>query len=273
VDIDYINTLNIVLIEGRDFSKDKLSDQRNTMIVNEALINKFQIESPIDKPISENFINNDSSAVSGRIIGVMKNIHYVSLREKIKPAIVRLTTTGHYQKAYIKMRGQNKKETIQIIESEFKRTAPDIPFSYYFLDEKVAQQYVIESRWSKMVNYASSFAMFIAASGLFGLTLLVVVRRTKEIGIRKVLGASITNIMKLINRDFIGLVIIANIFAWPTAYLVLDKLFQNYAYHVPLSFWVFAVSGLCAIIIAVITISINSLKAANANPVNTLKYE
>ena len=158
-------------------------------------------------------------------------------------------------------------------ENEFKKTAPDIPFSYYFLDEKVAQQYAAETKWSKMVNYASSFAVLIAASGLFGLTLLVVVRRTKEIGIRKVLGASTPNIMKLINNEFVWLVLLANIFAWPAAYYVMDLFFQNYAYHVPLDLWIFGLSGLIALLIAIFTVSINSIKAANANPINTLKYE
>lgn len=174
---------------------------------------------------------------------------------------------------YVKISGRDLSSTISAVEQEFSRLAPDIPFSYEFLDERVTRQYANEERWGRIVNYASVFTILLACSGLFGLSLFSVVRRNKEIGVRKVFGASEIQITRMINREFIWLVLIANFIAWPAAYFTMWKLLQNYAYRVTLGPGLFLLAGLLAAVIAVLTISFHAVRAARSNPVDSLRCE
>jgi putative ABC transport system permease protein len=287
---DYLKTLGIELVAGRAFSPDIPADLQDSVIVNEAFIKRFKIEDPINQQISQLF----KGDLPGTIIGVVKDFHYEPLTSSIRPAYIKLAREQKrsgvpppaklqnkmrmdfnpgLKLVYVKVSGQDLQNTIGTIKKDFLSLAPDIPFNYSFLDERVARQYANEKRWGHMVNYASLFAILLACSGLFGLSLFTVVRRTKEIGIRRVLGASVTQITSLINREFIGLVLIANVMAWPAAYFAMRTLLQNYAYRISLGPWLFLVAGLFAALIAVLTISFHAIRAARANPVNSLRFE
>jgi putative ABC transport system permease protein len=178
-----------------------------------------------------------------------------------------------YNYVFIKLKGDRIRDAIANIEKEFKTLAPQIPFEYSFLDADVARQYEREEQWIRLVEYASLFAILIACSGLFGLTLQIVFLRTKEIGIRKVLGASAQNILLLINREFMWLVLVANLIAWPSAYLAMSAVLKKYAFRVALTPWIFIASGLLAFVLAAATISIHTMQAARTNPSETLRCE
>ncbi|MDH5707449.1 MAG: hypothetical protein OEZ45_15700, partial [Candidatus Aminicenantes bacterium] len=207
-----------------------------------------------------------------QIVGVVEDFHSQSLHDPILPAFLGMTGMD-YNYVFVKVKGNRLQETIASIEKEFTALAPQIPFEYTFLDEDVARQYEREKHWVRMVEYASFFAILIACSGLFGLTLQIIFLKTREIGIRRVLGASARHILLLVNREFIWLVLAANIIAWPAAYLAMSVVLRNYAFRVTLTPWVFLISGLIALLMAAVTVSFHAFKAALTNPSETLKYE
>jgi len=226
------------------------------------------VESPVGHRLSEFF----TTEFDRQIIGVVKDFHYESLHDPIYPAFMGMTGMD-YNYVFIKVKGDRLREAIPTIKKEFTALAPQVPFDYSFLDEEAAKQYLREEHWVRMVEYASIFAILIACSGLFGLTLQVIFLRTREIGIRRVLGASARHILLLINREFVWLVLVANIIAWPAAYFAMSVVLRNYAFRVTLALWVFLVSGLIALLMAAVTVSIHVLQAVRANPSETLKYE
>ncbi|MFC1726797.1 ABC transporter permease, partial [candidate division KSB1 bacterium] len=163
--------------------------------------------------------------------------------------------------------------TLSLIKTTWKKIVPDAPFRYSFLDEDLFNQYSTEQRWRRIVTYASMISILIAALGLFGLTAIAAARRTKEIGVRKVLGASVSNIFILVSKEFIYLVIISNLIAWPAAYFVMQKWMQNFAYNTGISVIAFAVSSIITIAAALLTVSFQAVKVSVKNPVESLKYE
>ena len=274
VDHDFIQTLEMSLLEGRNFSREFLADIHKSILVNEAFVKLLGEVSPVGHNLSEYFTGD----FDRQIIGVVKDFHYQSLYDPILPGFMGLVADGKndntkYDYAYIKFSGVKLGETLANIKKEFQEITPHTPFTYSFLDETLARQYIREKRWSRLVKYASIFAIIIACSGLFGLTLLSIARRTKEIGIRKVLGASVAQIIQLVNREFIWLVLAGNLIAWPAAYGAVSLVFRNYAFRVPLTVWIFLLAGGLALVMAVTTMSIHSLRAARSNPAETLKYE
>jgi putative ABC transport system permease protein len=290
VDYDFLTTLGLRLVEGRDFSPDFPSDLENAVIVNETFVKRFGMESPLGRSISEPFQEDPE----GTIIGVVEDFHYQSLHQPIRPVYIRLAGgrrtggppppagaqnkmrpvfTSEIKHMYVKLKGRNFQAALGNIQKEFKELVPGIPFAYSFLDEAEARQYVLEERWGRIINYASVFAVLIACSGLFGITLLAVARRTKEIGIRKVMGASVLQIARLINREFVLLVILANVLAWPAGYFAMKALLQNYAFRISIQPWFFLFSGVLALAIALFTVSVQALRAARSNPVDALRYE
>jgi putative ABC transport system permease protein len=290
VDYDYLPTLGLRLVQGRNFSPEFPSDRLEAVIVNEAFVRQFGMDDPLGRSISEPFEQDPG----GTIIGVVEDFHYQSLHQPIRPVYIRLAGarrqggppppagaqnqlrnqfTADYKLLYVKVRGTDLKSTLGNIQKEFADLAPGIPFSYSFLDEEEARQYALEERWSRIINYASVFAILIACSGLFGLTLLAVTRRTKEIGIRKVMGASVWQITRLVNREFLVLVLLANLVAWPAGYLAMRTVLQNYAFRIPIGPWAFLFSALLALAVALLTVSLQALRAARANPVDSLRYE
>lgn len=268
VDQDFIPTLGMRLIAGRNFSDEYPSDLEGSIIINESFAKMLGVKSPLGRRLSE-FFNIDYDR---QIIGVLKDFHSQSMHDPIHPAFIGMAGMD-YNYIFIKVKGNRLREAITTIKKASTAIAPQVPFEYSFLDEDIKLKYVREEHWIQMVEYASLFAILIACSGLFGLTLQVIFLRTKEIGIRRVLGASAHHILLLINREFIWLVFAANIIAWPAAYLAMFVVLRNYAFRVPLAPWIFLVSGLLALLMAALTISIHALQAARTNPSKTLKYE
>jgi len=173
----------------------------------------------------------------------------------------------------VRISPENIPQTIQLIKSIWEQVAANQPFSFSFLDQDIDQQYRQDERWGKIVGYASMFAILIASMGLFGLATLAVSKRTKEIGIRKVLGASVPNIFRMLSNDFGKLVLIANVIAWPAAFFLIRRWLQDFAYRIEISWWVFALAGGLALAIALLTVSTQAIRAALANPVESLRYE
>ena len=178
-----------------------------------------------------------------------------------------------YQYISIKIRPGDVPDTIRFLERKWADVNPGIPFEYYFYDTEFDKLYKADNKLQVLFSFFTSLSIFIASLGLFGLSLFIVQQRTKEIGIRKVLGASIANIIHLVSRDLIKLVVFANLVAWPLAYLMMDQWLQDFAYRVGLSWSVFFLSGGTAFIIAILTVTSHALKAALANPVESLRYE
>ena len=270
VDYNYLDFFGIKLLEGRYFSTEHPSDAGKTVIVNKTLVDRFEIEDPVGKKLSAVLPTRRNDA---EIIGVVEDFHYSSLREKIRPAYLSIAVNRGYRYIYLRIIGENIRNTVNLIKNELKKTAPDMPFLYTFIDDEIAQKYENEKRYGRMFSFVSFFAILIACSGLFGLTSLALTRRTKEISIRKVLGASIPRILKLISKEFQILVIIGNIFAWPAAYYAAEYWLQNFAYKININLFPFIAAGIITFIIASVTIGVLIIKAVRQNPVDTLRYE
>ena len=171
------------------------------------------------------------------------------------------------------LKAENIPDALSFVKKEWKELFPGMPYEYFFLDKEFQHLYQAEENFGRLISTFTFLALIIASLGLFGLVSYMTERRTKEIGIRKVLGASVPSIMILLSRDFIKWVLLANIIAWPIAYYFMNKWLQNFAYRIGISIWVLILAGVCALTIAVITVSYQAIKAANANPVKSLKYE
>lgn len=268
VDHDFIKTFQIQMVKGRDFSRDFPSDMKFAYILNESAAKAFGWESPIGKQ----FQVERADLSMGRVIGVMKDFHFASLHHEIRPlALVLDPEGGSYFSLKIAL--GNIPATIDFIKKKFNEFAPNAPFDYYFLDAEIDDMYRTELRLGKLIKYLSGLAIFIACLGLLGLTSFTITQKTKEIGIRKVLGASVSDIFLLLSKNFTRLVALANIIAWPIAYYAMHKWLQNFAYRSSLSVWIFLMSGAVALVIALLTIIFQSINAATANPVDSLRYE
>ncbi|TDW97408.1 ABC transporter permease [Dinghuibacter silviterrae] len=269
VDFDYIPQYQMKIIAGRAFSRDFGSDTTQAMIVNEAAVKDFGYRSPKDI-IGRKF---DQWGRSGMIIGVVKDFHFHSLQEVIKPLSIRIEPDGCYLVTAEVPSGPQLPETIAAIEKEWKKDMPHRPFSYYFLDEYFDRQYRAEDRFGKLFLDFAILAIFISCLGLLGLASYSTLQRTKEIGIRKVLGASVRGIVGLLSKEFVLLVGVAFVVATPVAWYLMNRWLQDFAYKVSIAWWVFAAAGLTALVIALLTVSFQAIRAALANPVQSLRTE
>jgi putative ABC transport system permease protein len=268
VDFDYIPQFKMKMLAGRAFSKDYGTDTTQAMVVNEAAMKMFGYSSP-EQIVGKKF---DQWGRNGRIIGVVKDFHFRSLQEVIKPISMRIEPNG-CDLVSINLSGKNIPATIAAIENKWKTMIPKRPFSYYFLDEFFDKQYRSEDRFGKLFLNFAILAIFISCLGLLGLASYSTMQRTKEIGVRKVLGASVTNIVNLLSIDFLKLVIISFIIAAPLAWYFMYKWLQGFAYRIGIGWLVFVEAALTAILIALITVSFQAIKAAVANPVKSLRTE
>ena len=208
----------------------------------------------------------------GQIIGVVKNFHFRSAHYKIEPIVYRMLEPW-YRRIIVKMDPVNIKNTLNFIENVWKKHFPKYPFVYSFFDERFEAMYKAEHNMGRLISYASILAIFIACLGLFGLAAFMTEQRTKEIGVRKVLGSSLTGVMYLLTGDFTKLVILGNLLAWPVAWFFMKKWLQTFAYSIELNIYIFLSAGAIALIIAFFTVSYQSLKAGLTNTVDALKYE
>ena len=264
VDFDFIETMKIEMVEGRAFSKSFPTDVSNAFLVNEEMTRLMGTSSAVGKAFS--FLRR-----TGTIVGVMKNFHHRSVVSKIEP-LVFIPETRPYH-LIVRLQAGDMPSAIESIESIWKRFNPQYPFAYRFLDEDFAQMYQSNEQMSTIFRYAAILAMAIACIGLFGLASYMTQRRIKEIGIRKTLGASVSDIMIMLSKTFVKWVMIANVIAWPIAYLLMHKWLQDYAYQASIDWWIFAMASILSVLMAVFTVGYQSIKAALANPIDILKYE
>jgi ABC-type antimicrobial peptide transport system permease subunit len=266
VDYDYFKTLGMQIIQGRSFSEKYATDREN-YVLNEEALRVTGLESPIGKMFS-------CWEDEGKIIGIVKNFHTSSLHNEIGPAIFTLSQRhGSHSYIFVKIRPTDISGTIASLEKKVAEFAPNNLFEYSFLDDEFNRQYASDQRRGDIYKHFTFLAIFISCLGLFGMASFTAEQRTKEIGIRKVLGASTTNIIVLISRDFVTLLLVSNVIAWPVAYYLMDKLLNNYAYRTSIAAWVFIVSGMMAVFIALLTVCIKIVRVAYSNPVDSLRYE
>ncbi|NIN91629.1 MAG: FtsX-like permease family protein [Candidatus Aenigmarchaeota archaeon] len=270
VDFDYQKIFDIEMAQGRYFSRGYPTDISDGIIVNETAAKIMGMEFPIGKRISC-WIPFDPRR-SGAIIGVAKDFHFRSLHEKISPLVL-VMAPGWFTDVYIRIKPENVPETLVFLEKTLAELAPDFPLEYSFLDEDIDSLYKTERRIGSLVRYGTFLAIFIACLGLFGLASFTAEKRTKEIGIRKVLGASVSGIALLLTKEFTKWVILANLIAWPIAYYVMSRWLQNFAYHIKIGIGTFLLSAALALVTALITISFQAVKTAACNPVDSLRYE
>lgn len=268
VDYDYIPQLNIKILAGRAFSKDFQTDTTQAMVLNEAAIKMFGYRSPVDA-VGKRF---KQWGREGKIIGVMKDFHFRGLQQPIEPLSMRIEPDGT-QLVTIKLTAGKILTTIKSIEEKWKAIIPKRPFSYYFLDESFDKQYRSEERFGKLFLNFAALAIFISCLGLLGLASYSTMQRTKEIGVRKVMGASVTNIVNLLSRDFLKLVMVSFVVAAPLAWYFVHQWLQGFAYRININYWVFIIAGMLATCIALFTVSFQAFRAAVSNPVNSLRSE
>ena len=271
IDHNYLDTLGIELLQGRNFLKKFTSDESEAVIINEALAKQFEWDSAIGQKLYG--FNNVQGLTDPTVIGVVKNYHFESLHNEIAPVILHINPSWPIQTILVKIRPDNISQTLTYLRETWQKITSHKPFEYYFLSDDVDRQYREEARWSKIVSYSSLLAILISCLGLFGLTSLRVAQRTKEIGIRKILGASVPKVVQLISLEFIKLVTVANLIAWPAAYLVMHRWIQSFAYRIPIEVWIFLLAAALAILIALVTVCLQSVKAAISDPVQALRYE
>ena len=267
-DYDYVKTMDMHIVKGRTFSKDFGGDSAS-MIINETVAALLGYNDPIGKKVYGNDGNGTITAYN--VIGVVENFHFSSLRENIGPLCLLLGTSRGF--ASFKVSTKDIKPLLSRIESKWKAMAPQIPFSYRFLDDAFNEMYDEEERIGKVALSFAVLAILIACLGLFGLATYMAEQRTKEIGVRKVLGATVGNIVSMLSKDFLKLVIISAVFAFPLAWWGMDKWLQDFAYRINIGWWIFIAAGLVALVIALLTVSFQAIKAAIANPVKSLRTE
>jgi putative ABC transport system permease protein len=277
IDTDFINAMGLQVIKGRPFSKDNAADS-NAILVNEALVKEYGWKDPIGQKLPGKY--------DQAIIGVVKDFHLESLHATIKPAILALKADSIFSQSSdvtydfsprprisVRFKEGNIQGHLSTLKTTWKTVAGDRDFEYQFLDEALATAYQQEQRLGNIVQYASVLSIFIACMGLFGLATLVVVRRTKEIGIRKVLGAEVTNIVTLLSKDFVVLVLVASLIAFPIAWWALNKWLQDFAYRIDVPIALFILAAGITLLIALLTVSIQAIRAALMNPVKSLRTE
>jgi putative ABC transport system permease protein len=275
-DSDYLKVMGIEVIKGRGFSPKFPADQAKWIphtrvggaIINEAAVREFGLE----EPIGQMTYQADSTRHMLEIIGVVKDFHYRSFHDKIEPLII-LWWPRPYDNVLIKLHSDDIPESLAKIEQEWKEVFGQAPFAYKFLDENFDQQYKADEQLAKVIGYFTAIAVIIACLGLFALSSFMVSRRVKEIGVRKVLGASVGTIYSMLSWDFLKWILVAIVVASPVAWFLMKMWLSTFAYHITLGVDVFVIAALIAIGIALLTVTGQSLKVARANPVDSLKYE
>src|SRR5450432_1310182 len=275
VDQSFIDAMQIKMQDGRWFDGANTADSNNSIVVNEALVKEYGITDPIGKRVAK---------YSQQIVGVMKDFNFESLHTAVKPLVVSLKADTIFRQSEdisfqsspqprisVRMKAGNMAMNVKILSDAWRAVAPNQEFEYQFLDESLAASYKQEQKSSSIVKLASALSVFIACMGLFGLATLTVTRRTEEIGIRKIMGANVLQIVQLVSKDFVVLVAVAALISFPVARWAMRNWLADFSYRVDISWWVFLVAGGLAIFIALVTVAFQAIKAALANPVKSLR--
>jgi len=270
IDEDYLQTLEIPLIAGRNFSKDFPGDSSASVLVNKAYIKAAGWKgSGVGQTID--FLNGKTSKL--QIIGVVKDYHYSSLKDKIQPQIFSMQPDYEYGRFFMRIDYKNRPKTLQAIEKVYHKLNPYRPFRYDYEEDLNLKKYESEAKWKQIIMFGTILMIFISCMGLLGLTMLSIQKRTKEIGVRKVLGANVFQILNLVSKNYIALIFISFFIAIPTAWFAVSKWLENFAYKIEISWQIFACAILITLLIAILTVSFQAIKAAMANPVNSLRSE
>lgn len=268
IDNDFLNQYQVKVIAGRGFSKNLAADTFKRMLINETMAKALGFDDP-HEAIGKHFLQ---LRHEGTIIGVVKDFHFHSFKEKVQPLTIRLDP-GNFTDLTLNISSLNTKHTISEIEAAWKNIAPGLPFVYFFADEAYNKQYIAQERFGTLFICFAIIAIVISCLGLLGLSAFNTTQRKKEIGIRKVLGASVSSITAMLSKDFVKLIVIALLIASPIAWWIMNSWLQSFAYRINIPLWVFLFSGFAAIVIALLTISFQSVKAAVVNPVKSLRND
>ncbi|MFC1492743.1 ABC transporter permease [candidate division KSB1 bacterium] len=274
VDPDYINTLDIQVLDGRGFSNQILGDAENALIMNQAALRKIGWQDAVGENVELYWKrgNVNETIYTTNVIGVVKDFSFRGLTGEVRNVLIKIDPR-RYNYILVKVNGGNISAAVDHMESTWNNFNIAQPFEYTFLDEDIANSYKMFDNFASMTRYATFFAIFIACLGLFGLASFIVERKTKDIGIRKVLGATISGIVMLLSKDFIKLVLIANVAAWPLSYVLINGMMEGYANRISIGYSVFLISGALAVVLAFITVSFQALRAAVKNPAEAIHYE
>ena len=263
VDFHYLDLYEMEVVAGRKFSREYATDEKEAVLLNETALKTIGWKDPVGKRFD-----------GGTVVGIVKDFHFEPLRETIKPIFFRVMiddNTGFFLS--IKIKSEDIPATLAFIDKTWKKFSPDYPFSYTFVDSAIENLYRSEQRIGNAFKYFSMIAIFVACLGLFGLTSFTVEQRTREIGIRKIMGASTTRILTMLSSEFFKLVLLSNLIAWPLAYILMKRWLEAFAYRTAVGPSIFLLTGILTVIIAAITTGLNATKAASANPIDSLKYE
>jgi len=266
VDFDFTETLDMKITEGRGFSREFTSETGESFLVNEVMANLMEKKSVVGERFS--FVG-----ITGTIVGVVENFHYRSVKEEIGPMVLVLAPERFLEYALVRIQPGNIASSIDFIKKTWEKVIPDYPFDYNFLDVEFDKLYRAEENMSNIFKYFSILAIVIACLGLFGLSSFTAEKKTREIGIRKVLGASVPGIVVLLSKEFIKWVLIANIVAWPLSYFAMTRWLQDFAYSTDLNIYIFVLAAVLSFIIALFTVSFQAIKAAFSKPVEALRSE
>ncbi|MDH5705418.1 MAG: ABC transporter permease [Candidatus Aminicenantes bacterium] len=266
-DYDFIDVFGIELVEGRNFSREFSTDSR-AYIINETARKIFGWE----KALGKRFGFRREEIGIGSVIGVVRDFHFLSLHQEMQPLVIHLTANSMSYLS-LKISTENIPRTIRFLKERWQRFSPSHPFDYFFLDDDFEKMYRSEMRLGKIFASFAALAIFIACLGLFGLASFTSEQRTKEIGVRKVLGASVSNIVILLSKEFSKWVCIASLVAWPVAYYAMSRWLQSFAYRMSVGIWIFLLATILALFVAMATVSFKAVKSALANPVDALRYE
>jgi len=269
VDASYVPLLKISLLQGRNFSKDFPSDSTKSVLVNETFAKKAGWKNPIGQVVDFWYNNNEKYMV----IGLVKDYHFEPLNKEIGPQLFTMKPGNDYGSSFIKIKSGTATASLKYIERTFKKLFPVNPYSYSFKEDENRKNYEAEAKWKQIMLFSAILTIFVSCIGLFGLSVLSAEKRTKEIGIRKVLGASVNNVVTILSKDFIKLVLVALMIAIPLSWLAANKWLQNYPFRIPLGWQMFVAAGVLVIFIALATVSFQAIRAALANPVKSLRTE
>jgi putative ABC transport system permease protein len=265
---------NIEILEGRNFSKDIPTDLKAGYILNEAAADKLGWENPVGKDFQMTVYINGEEVRKGKVIGLVKDFHHESLYNSIDPLVLYINKHPYFSDYLtIRLNHTNWQDAIAMLESKWKSFNPDKPMELVFVDDEIGKNYNSEVLMGKIFGAFSVLSIIISCLGLFGLSSYTAQLKTKEIGIRKVLGADITSILKMLYREYLGLVLIANLISWPVSYYILNKWLTTFPYHVNIGLLVFILALIIAALITIAAISLQSMRSATANPVISLRTE
>lgn len=267
-EFDILKTLGISLKEGRDFSSNFSSDTMNAVIVTESMAKQLS-----DKSVIGLSFYSDSSQPKWNVVGVIPDFHLYSMHEETQPLTIVMNSGAYISYILVKVNTQNPAATMDLVKRTYAEAEPGAEFKGSYVDENIDRWYTIEERLSQMFTIAAIVAIILSCMGLFGIAFIIIRQRVKEIGVRKVLGASVTGIATLVTKEFIKPVLVALLVAVPVAWWAMNKWLQDFIYRINIQWWVFVVGGIVAVLIAIITVSVHAIKAAIANPVKSLRTE